>query len=93
MKPDNTTEICRCGHRDIEHDGSGYKPCRKMSCPCRRFADGTVPRCPVPGCPRRYKAGPDRYCVDHQRVSAPVALAGLEDEDGLWTFVPTRPND
>ena len=24
------------------------------------------PRCPEPGCPVRYRGGPDRPCADHQ---------------------------
>lgn len=26
----------------------------------------TLPRCPFPGCPIRYRGGPDRPCPDHQ---------------------------
>ena len=26
----------------------------------------TLPRCPSPACPIRYRGGPDRLCADHQ---------------------------
>jgi hypothetical protein len=49
----------------------------------------TLPRCPFPGCPVRYRGGPNRECPEHQNETiAAAAELGID-----LTRMDTPPGD
>jgi hypothetical protein len=49
----------------------------------------TLPRCPFPGCPIRYRGGPDRECPEHQNETIQAAAdLGID-----LTWMGTAPGD
>jgi hypothetical protein len=48
---------------------------KQPGCLSKPHNDGvtTLPRCPFPGCPIRYHAGPDRECFEHQNETIRAA--------------------
>jgi hypothetical protein len=49
----------------------------------RHRPEGQLARCPEPGCPVRYKAGPDRPCRWHADDDGAALLAYAAARDGL----------
>jgi hypothetical protein len=82
------------GRRERATAVASYQPGMARISPPAADDDGVPdasfpPRCPIRGCPQRYRAGPDRLCPSHQDgpddATARMAAMGME--------MATRPGD